>query len=109
MRDTVVLRMTMKFFRFAIAALAAATSSSCIALATATAARKRKITKKGGSLSGSYGATGLTDDDIVIPIGGDCGKKKTNPNPICAIPPGLDHGVCRNESDTYTFDRCQSG
>ena len=77
MRDTVVLRMTMKFFRFAIAALAAATSSSCIALATATAARKRKITKKGGSLSGSYGATGLTDDDIVIPIGGDFGKKKT--------------------------------
>ena len=92
----------MKFSVFAIAALAAATSSSCIVSATAT--RKRKIMKKGGSLSGSYGATGPTD---VIPIGSDCGKTSANHNPICAIPPELDHGVCR--SGPYDFPLCQSG
>ena len=58
----------MQFFVFTIAALAVATSFSCIAAATA-AARKRKFTTKG---SVSY-------------VGDNC-----------AIPLGLDHGVCRD-------------
>ena len=63
--------MTMKFSIFAITALATATCSSCFVSATAAAARKRKITKKEGSLSGSYGVTGPTVGDI-IPIGDTC-------------------------------------
>ena len=119
---------TMKFSVFAIAALATATSSRCIVSATAiaanTAARKRKVTKKGGSLSVSYGVTGpptpecfsvwegatvpcidctlmkngtLTTGDHCVPnlTTGDC----------CAIPPGLEHGVYRPNVISIAFSQ----
>ena len=55
------------------------------------------------------GATGPTDGDI-ISIGESCEKTNANPNPICAIPAGLDHGVCRNkEYDDCVIALCQSG
>ena len=119
----------MQFSVFAIAVLAAATSSSCMIAATATAAaaRKTKVTKKGGSISGSYGAIGpstpdgnppggycATSDDCAIPADlthGFCAWcgicQSGQPGAICdqtsdcAIPPGLEHGVC--------VDTCQSG
>ena len=74
----------MKISVYATTALAAATSFSCFVSATAAAAsRKRKIMKK-------VGATGQTNSDD-IPIGDPCTPGDDN----CAIPPGLDHGVCR--------------
>ena len=74
----------MKISVYATTALAAATSFSCFVSATAAAAsRKRKIMKK-------VGATGQTNSDG-IPIGDPCTRGDDN----CAIPPGLDHGVCR--------------
>ena len=63
--------MTMKFSVFALAALAAATSTSSRYMVAAAASRKRKIMKKSGSTSGSYGATGTTNGDT-IPIGDTC-------------------------------------
>ena len=89
---------TMQFSLFAIAGLAAATSSSCIvfavvATAAAVVARKRRITKKGGlwvSYVGSDGATGATNVNL-IPIGDPCTGLR---DCVCAIPPGLDHGLC---------------
>ena len=53
--------------------------------------------------SGSGGATetGSTDGSVVS-IGESCVKTNANPNPICTIPAGLDHGVCE-------CNRCQSG
>ena len=100
--------MTMKFSVFALAALSAATSTSSRYIVAATASRKRKITKKGGSTSGSYGATGPTNDDT-IPIGDTCDVIDDN----CAIPLGLDHGVCvfnpMDCSNRYGYWTCQSG
>ena len=107
----------MKFSLYAIAALAVSTTA---------AARKRKITKKGGSLpdsyeatgpineqvfpiGDSYGATGPTDGGDVIPIGGRCEKTNANPDPICVIPAGLEHGVCRGGPSNGNVLSCQSG
>ena len=81
--------MTMKFFVFVLAALAAATSTSSFYMVAAAASRKRKTTKKSGSTSGLYGATGPTNGNN-IPIGDTCDVKDDD----CAIPLGLDHGVC---------------
>ena len=80
----------MQFSVFAIAVLAAATSSSCMIAATATAAaaRKTKVTKKGGSISGSYGAIGPSTPDG-NPPGGYCATSDD-----CAIPADLTHGFC---------------
>ena len=73
----------MKFSVYGIAALAA-TSSSCVVWATASvASRKRKIQKK--TSSGATGSSGPGQP------GATC--KKTSD---CAIPPGLDHAVCRD-------------
>ena len=94
----------MKFSVFAIAALAAATSPSCFVLATATtASRKRKITKKNGSPSGSQGATGPTGLIDCVPIGDTCVASDND----CAVPPGLNHGVCRGSGKNNIT--CQSG
>ena len=79
---------TMKFSVFAVTALAAATSFSCfVSAAAAAASRKRKITKK--VTDGPNGATGPPTPDG-IPIGGYCVSAEDN----CAIPQGLNHGVC---------------
>ena len=96
MNDACIVSSRYKCGVYATTALAAATSSSCFVSATATAAsRKRKITKKNGSPSGSQGPTGLIH---CVPIGDDCVTSDNN----CAIPPGLTHGVCRDS-------QCQSG
>ena len=102
----------MKFFLIAIAAFAAATSSIFIVSATAAAAaaasRNRKIAKKGGSLTVSYGATGPPTPDG-IPFGGECVPAEND----CAIPLSLTHGVCRSTNDEYhpyyNDYQCQSG
>ena len=104
--------MTMKFSVFALPALAAATSTSSRYMVAAAASRKRKITKKSGSTSGSYGATGPPNYNT-IPIGDTCGVKDDD----CAIPMGLDHGVCGMDRafPDYFYDdfvgywTCQSG
>ena len=105
----------MKFSIFAITALATATCSSCFVSATAAAAasRKRKITKKGGSPSGSQEATGAThkcdSSDHCSGSGGatvtgSSGQPGANCNKTSdfVIPSGLDHAVCRD-------GQCQSG
>ena len=66
--------------------------------------------------------TCLCDDDYVPPnddvppnpnpilIGGDCSKTAANNNnPVCVIPEGLDHGVCRGDSTKFPTPSCQSG
>ena len=69
-------------------------------MVAATASRKRKAQKKGGSTSGAHGATGPTDGDL-IPIGDTCVADDN-----CAIPAGLDHGVCGwDDSNRYLEDR----
>ena len=64
----------------------------------------------GGEYWGSHRALGVgtTDDDDVIPIGGTCDWLRTNPDPICATPPGLDHGVCLGAGGRNSVS-CQSG
>ena len=96
----------MKFSVFALAALSAATSTSSRYLIAAAASRKGKFTKKGGSLSGSYGATGPTDGPTtyVIPIGDPCMNSDD-----CAIPLGLVYGVCGWDDNNWFNDVCQSG
>ena len=106
----------MKFSLFPIAALAAATSCSCVV--SATASRKRKIAKKGGSLSVSYEAIGpptdnkwtheqsCPEDGTKCPPGDYCCSADD-----CAIPVGLTHAVCRNGggADGNTAGDCLPG
>ena len=109
----------MTFSVIAIAALAAASSFSCmVAASTAAASQKRKIAKKGGSLSvwndEAYG-DGQNDGPTVpsgppgppgpndgIPIWGPCWNSDE-----CAIPPGLDRGFCTIANGRA--GKCQSG
>ena len=82
-------------------------------MVAATASRKRKAQKKGGSTSGAHGATGPTDGDL-IPIGDTCDVKCVAADNNCAIPLGLDHGVCGcDDCNRYLEDSnryfCQSG